>query len=435
MKVKKISVLLLILAFAVPVSAELPEYILSRKKENFYVGGMPAVNYNSDAGFGIGAVLFLYNNGKKKERFFSVQPYSEGLKVMFYGTTKNYQFHELTLDAYNIFGSNVRFNSTLCVEINKNAAYFGTGADAASGRLTNPVTGHSYNTMSGYMEDFLKKGDRSHYKYNRYQYTAPKWKADFYSVLVSHLIWSAGLRAAYTDVKSWKGRSFRLNGSSYVSGETLFDRERPFGADGGFTNVIRLGIGWKDLDYIPDPRRGIYADLCFDISRKFFGSVSDYIHGAAGIRGYVSPVADVTLASRIAMTSAFGDIPFFEMGYFPFMNGMQQGLGGNRTLRGYCLGRFTAKTMTLANLEIRYSFLKTGFLDQIFDLKLILFTDAGNAYDKTEDPFISPRWRDYKICGGAGLAAAWNLATVIHFYYGVSREDSAVSVDLSHAID
>ena len=35
---------------------------------------------------------------------------------------------------------------------------------------------------------------------------------------------------------------------------------------------------------------------------------------------------------------------------------------------------------------------------------------------------------------GGGIVIAWNQATIIHIYYGMSDETSALSIDFKHAI-
>ncbi len=149
-------------------------------------------------------------------------------------------------------------------------------------------------------------------------------------------------------------------------------------------------------------------------------------------------VLDALQAAHLGASSGLyirpEDIPFFDMDYFVFPYRRQSGLGGNRTLRGYPLNRFVARTMTLANLEARYSIFEMTPGGQRFEFKAVIFYDAGNAYDHPEGPVASPRFNDYKQCAGAGLVIAWNQATIIHAYYGVSSETDAISVDFMHTI-
>jgi outer membrane protein assembly factor BamA len=351
-------------------------------------------------------------------------------------TTGGFHYHELSLDSYKIFGTDLRLKSSFVLDLNRNANYFGTGEKTVRGKLTDS-SGRTYSTMEDYTRDFLEKqvaGEYSNYKYNKYQYLDPNYWADIYGSVTDEVFWVAGVKIAWWDIKSWQGREYEVRGETSSASETLLDRERPDGYDGGFYNTVRFGIAWNTLDYEPDPRRGFNIDYSFETCQRWFGSESAYYRSTLGARQYWPPWKPLTFALRLAYTSAQGDIPFFDMDYFVFPYRRQSGLGGNRTLRGYPLNRFVARTMTLANLEVRYSIFEINPGGQRFEFKVLLFYDAGNAYDHPEGPVTSPRPADYKQCAGAGLVIAWNQATIIHLYYGASAETSAISIDFMHAI-
>lgn len=123
---------------------------------------------------------------------------------------------------------------------------------------------------------------------------------------------------------------------------------------------------------------------------------------------------------------------FFKMGYFGFSLNRQTALGNNRTLRGYREQRFVGNTMTVGNAELRWKFAEINPWDQNFQFKITVFYDAGNVYDKAKDPLTEPCFGNYHHGYGGGLVIAWNMATIVHFYFGMSKEDSSISVDFSH---
>ena len=418
-------------------AARLSDDVIEKKKEGWYITGLPLVNYNSDNGLGYGVRVYYYQNGQRDGGFFQYQPYSAQLYGQFFMTTNGFNYHELNLDCYNVFGTDIRLKSAFVLDINKNANYFGVGQKTTQQKLTNPLTGETYDTMNGYADDFLEKpvaGEYTNYKYNKYQYIDPNYWADLYGDITEEIHWIAGFRIAYWDIKSWQGRKFEFEGETSKSGETLLDIERPLGYSGGFYNTVRIGIVWDNQDYAPDPRRGFNIDYNFETCQKFLGSESTYYRSTLGARYHWTPVRPLTFAFRLGYTSAQQDVPFFDMAWFSFPYKRQAALGGNRSLRGYPLNRFVARTMTLANVELRYSFAEITPWGQRFEFKAVVFYDAGNAYDKPFRPFYEPRFEDYKHCGGAGLVIAWNQATIIHCYYGMSPETSAISIDFSHAI-
>jgi len=147
---------------------------------------------------------------------------------------------------------------------------------------------------------------------------------------------------------------------------------------------------------------------------------------------YIPLLSSLTLALRAGYTDTNMDAPFFEMGYFGFSLNRRTGNGSNRTIHGYKEQRFVAPTMTVANTELRWKFAEANPWNQNFQFKLTAFYDVGNVYDKAGDPFSEPRWGDYHQGYGGGLVIAWNMATIIHFYYGVSEEDTSISVNFNH---
>ncbi len=241
------------------------------------------------------------------------------------------------------------------------------------------------------------------------------------------------------DIDPWDGRKFEigvLGGDSYrQTQETLLHQIQPMGYEGGWTNFARIGIALDTRDFEPDPNNGVYIDYAFEISDGALGSEYDYFRSTTGLRGYVSPFRNFVVAGRMAYTDSSGDVPFYEMSTFAFLLNRYNGLGGYRTLRGYMEDRFVAKTMTMGNLEMRYRFAEITPGGQRFAFKVIAFYDVGNVYDNAVDPVDEPRWGDYKQAYGGGLVIAWNMNTIIHFYYGVSAEESAISINFMHSLE
>lgn len=421
--------------YALFAGERLADDVLAKKREGTYPVGLPLVNYTSDTGFGFGARAYLYMNGSRDDKNFAYEPYGTQIFAQFYMTTKNYHYHELNLDAYNIFSTNLRLMSSLYFEADQNAPYYGIGKAASKRKLTDPYTGRQYSRMSSYTEHFLKAGSRENYKYNKYRYTTPTFKSDVQGEISKYFKWIAGFKVSYWDIKSWQGRTFTLNGNKHTSGQTLFDVERPKGAEGGLYNTLKVGVSFSSLDFAPDPRRGWYVDYNFETSQKWIGSEAAFYRSTFGVRYYLTFWEPLTFALRLAYTMAQGDIPLYEMNRFAFSASRPAGLGGSRTLRGYAGSRFVAPTMSLANLEARFRFLEITPWRERFEFKLVLFADAGNCYSSGAGLFAEPNFGGYKYCGGAGLLIAWNQATIVHFYWGFSPEDNSISIDFGHAID
>ena len=65
-------------------------------------GGVPAVNFNSDEGFGFGAVGSLYRYDGQ------VQPYKTGITLILFATTKSIQAHSLEVDMLRVGNTPLR---------------------------------------------------------------------------------------------------------------------------------------------------------------------------------------------------------------------------------------------------------------------------------------------------------------------------------------
>ena len=277
------------------------------------------------------------------------------------------------------------------------------------------------------------------YKYNNYTITAPKASIDIYRNLGDYFKFLLGFQARWIDIDPWDNRDFEIGlmgGDSYTHvGTTLLTETNPTGIDGGWTNFARIGVALDTRDFEPDPNNGFYVDYAFEISDGVLGSEYDYVRSTTGLRAYVTPIRNLTFAFRAAYTDSSGDVPFYEKGYFAFLLNRYSGLGGYRTLRGYMEDRFIANTMTMGNAEFRLRFWEVTPWGQRFAFKLIGFYDVGNAYDNAKDPFDEPRWGDYKSAYGGGLVIAWNMNTIIHLYYGVSAEETALSINFMHSLE
>jgi len=421
----------------VTFAARMSDEDLAKKREGWYPTGLPLVNFSSDTGLGYGLRLYLYNNGSKSDPAFASAPYFLQTYLQYFATTGGWQYHEWNVDRLKIFGSNFRVKTSVVFEKKLNANYFGQGAETT----INPLTANNkeYDKYEDYQSEFLKANNYTNYKFNNYTITAPKFSIDLYYYLGEYFKFLLGYQVRRVDIDSWFDREFEIGvfgGDTYrQTQQTLLDLDRPTGYEGGWTNFARIGLALDTRDFEPDPNNGVYIDYAFEVSDNSLGSEYDYVRSTTGFRGYVSPFRNFVMAARVAYTDTSGEVPFYEKSYFAFLLNRYNGLGGYRTLRGYMEDRFVANTMTMGNIEFRYRFGEINPGGQLFAFKIIAFCDTGNAYDNAGDPFDEPRWGDYKTAYGGGLVIAWNMNTIIHFYYGVSAEESAISINFMHSLE
>ncbi len=413
-------------------SAHLSEDVLSKKKEGYYVTGLPLVNYTSDDGFGYGVRAYLYNNGSKDDMYFDRAPYSMQLYAQYWATTNGIQYHELNLDMPYVAGTKWRLKSNIAYDKSVNENFFGIGEENSHRKLTNFTGTKEFSTYSGLMDYYEDNKDESRY----YHYTIFRPSGTFYLYrdITDELKLVLGTLARKNFITSWGGRDF--NGDTQQP--TLLDQQRAYLTDaaggtlGGWISMARIGFAYDTRDFEPDPHKGYYADYVCEISNKVIGSDFDFVKHNVQAMYYVSPVSSLTFGGRAGYTTASGDIPFYEESCFGFANFRRVGDGGNRTLLGYKKNRFVAKTMTVGNLDARWKFTELSGGGQRFAFSVIGFVESGNVYDDAASPVTSPKWNYYHTSYGGGLVIAWNLSTIIHFLYGMSREDANISIDFDH---
>lgn len=452
-------------------AAKLSEADLAKKKEGVYPTGLPLIAFSSDDGVGYGVRAYLYNNGKRADEYFDSSPYFMRIYAQFYQTTNGISSHELNFDFPYIFGTKYRVKTAFVYSADLNANYFGVGKRDSKKHLRTPagyplytypynytppaglmavnpffykhpyyymnLDERIYGSYADYSQDFLTNTmpyDKGYGKWNKYSRIYPTYYFYIFRDITSNFKFMAGAQIQYVMIKPWDNKT--VDGHKQFETKLTYDRENPNkdvpGFSGGWTNYARVGLSYDARDYEPDPKSGYYLDYCFELSTIGLGSMYEYTKHTAQANYYISIFQPLVFAARAAYTTATGNIPFYEMGYFGFSLNRREGLGGNRSLRGYKKNRFIGNTMTLASAELRWSFYEFMVAGQRFELKLVALYDTGNVYNVAGEPFTEPRFGDYKHSYGAGFVIAWNQATIIRVYYGRSTEDTAIDVNFEH---
>jgi outer membrane translocation and assembly module TamA len=138
-------------------------------------------------------------------------------------------------------------------------------------------------------------------------------------------------------------------------------------------------------------------------------------------------LTQLVLAANVAYSAHFGTVPFFA---FPSLavpgDEGKEGLGGWSTLRGYYANRFVGKVEMHGTLELRWTAIEVNVLNQNLRTQIVPFVDAGRVFDKIARFSVN----DWKVAGGIGLRLIWNLATIISFDVGFSRESTLFYLEL-----
>ena len=421
----------------------IPDFLLKDKREGRYITAVPAIGWDQQAGFTLGVVGFLFNNGTKDDPFFRTTPYRQQISVTAVGALSGLQRYGATLDQPNIFDSPYRLLAAVQYKIDPLNNYFGIGSATLQDFNFPGAPGRSFDTYDGYQNALQQEVNGLAYtKYDLYETRETSFgvavERDMFGGIVRPLI---GIGVRYTDLRDFTGTKVDAEDSF---GHDVRATEQPTrmhtdcqagvitGCSGGFDNVLKLGLSLDTLDFEPDPYSGVLAQAVAELSAKALGSDFDYQRVTVSTSAYktVFPnIARLVLAGRALYSMQFGNVPFFSVPTLASDTGDGRGLGGSDTMRGFVDRRFVGESAVLANAELRWSFFDGGYVfGQHLRPQLAPFVDAGRVFDGTQLRFDG--WRaDY----GIGFRLIWNLSTTVSFDYGISSEGQIFQMGLGYA--
>ena len=188
---------------------QLNDFVLSNKKEGWYPAGVPMIRYNSDDGFGYGLRAVIYNNGKINDRYFKYSPYFHMYSLQLFQTTMGKKEFMINTDMPYFRKTRMRLYTSLRYAEELNASYFGSGPDAMDLRGKD---GKLYDDYEQYKKEFLigYGSGCEYYKYNKFSIKRPDIDIYGYYEIFDDIKLMAGIRARYTDVTPWGGRTFDI---------------------------------------------------------------------------------------------------------------------------------------------------------------------------------------------------------------------------------
>jgi len=366
-------------------------------------GGVPAINYNADEGFGYGIVgnIYNYSDGSYAPYYWTVQP-----QIFF--TTGGKQEHWLWFDSPYIFGKGIRVTSEIKMLKQLNNPYYGIGNGSAYNEKA-ILTDEDDNP-----EDPAQFIDKHYYTYRRDRFS---FKTDLMKALQTHpngrpklsVLVGMGLISTTNELN---GDSSKLKVDRYNG--IISQKE----IDGGLTNFLKAGIVHDTRDNEPAPNCGHWTDLVVELYPKLLGSDYQYSRLTITDRRYFPVTKKIVYTQRMLFEKLFGDVPFYDMSFYGSSYKVEEGLGGSKSLRGVLKNRFLGDTKFFANLEFRFKFLEFSQFGQDFYLATNEFFDFGRVWSKGECAGSSGLHYSY----GAGLHIGWNENFIIAVDMGTSEE-------------
>lgn len=378
------------------------------ERTGFGFGGLPAVNYNSDEGFGFGVVGSLYRYDGQ------TGPYKTAFNLVLFATTKAVQSHSLEIDWLQVRGTPVRITARFEFASTSTSNYCGVGPEVTC----DPAEAEAAASVSGLegeaREDFVRR-------YYRTRFLNPNARVDVRYMLdpMPHRVEllfgyraNALIPGDFSERAPWPG--------------SLYAQDFP-GGEQGLVSVLQAGVMFDNRDNEPAPIRGYWIEASLRGATFLWGSSYDYFGYNTTIRAYTPVFTDrLVFASRTMLDGLAGDAHILELATpggtqrIPFYGSLNAG-------RGIRLRRYIGKSKVLQQAELRLTALSPTVAGVDIDLGLLGFGDLGFVGEELSDfgrAFGTPL-----PSTGGGLRIAFDKNFIVRADVGVSPiEDWAPSV-------
>jgi hypothetical protein len=405
------------LPFAITKDERLSDEDLKNKKQGAYVTGVPDLSSDPVNGFGVGAELQLYFDGKRSDPFFAYTPYRANINLSAFYTTKSEREFQLVWDVPYIFNTKWRLRGQCEYMVNPNYLFFG-------------VNENTLKPLSYYPDNDSSKAIVNHASYDNYNnnlvrsiayYNTFQQEEKSFNISMEHSWFKSKLRTLIGYEIAGDVISTPLNSNSLLHQQAIEGLITGFGTDR--VTLLQLGLIYDTRDLEADPTNGSFAELTDEYSTSVLGSQHNFDRIFFHYNYYHRLFPDVfkllVFAGRIGLGYTSGDAPFYEYMDQWSSEGDINGLGGPQTLRGYVQSRFVAPAMGFANFELRCRFWQTDILKQHLAFYAIPFFDVGGVWNSLGR--IS-YLQNLRYSGGPGAQIAWNEDTILRFDYGMSAE-------------
>ena len=411
-------------------------------KTGYNFGPLPAVAFDADKGFQLGALLNIYDFGDGSTYPNTRQQWY--FEASFF--TKGSQLFVVSYDNRFLIPG-VRWSSTFTLTNDKAMDFYG------------------FNGYMSYYDHAQVAAGKDKANHNDYIYT-PKYrvnrlamlfKSDFTgNIWQNKLFWEAGyhlsyIKQGYKDEQALNLEKINKNKEVYKmfpANETpVFDLYRRWGiisedeAWGGWNSTVRLGLLFDTRDKEGAPSRGVWAEAHATLAPKWLGTTNPYYRYSATFRHYLPIVKNdiLTFAYRLNYEGTIGKTaPYYVLPFITVMGPSydRDGMGGYRTIRGLMRNRVQGLDVASYNAELRWRFVNFALWNQNIAFGLSAFSDGtmvtrnydmsfkGEEQHRAEyDEYMARtgnRTADRPhITVGAGLRFIMNQNFIVAFEYGL----------------
>ena len=406
-------------------------------KTGYNFGPLPAVAFDADKGFQLGALLNIYDFGDgstypnpRQQWYFEASFFTKGSQLY----TVSYD------NRFSIPG--VRLSSTFTMTNDKAMDFYG------------------FNGYMSYFDHEMVALGKDKSNHDNYIYT-PKYRINRVAMLFktdftgniwdNKFFWEAGYHLSYFKQGAINREKINKNKDEdkmFPDDEpTLFEQYRNWGiisdeeAEGGLNSTVRAGLLFDTRDKEGAPSRGIWAEGHLTMAPKWLGTKIPYYKYSATFRQYL-PIVDndvLTFAYRLNYEGTIGkDAPYYVLPYITVMGASydRDGMGGYRTIRGLMRNRVQGLDMASYNAELRWRFVNFALWKQNIAFGLNVFSDGTMVTRNFDMSFkgdeqYRQEYNEYMaltgnrtadiphITVGGGLRFIMNQNFIVAFEYGL----------------
>jgi outer membrane protein assembly factor BamA len=352
--------------------------------------GLPAVNFDSDEGFGYGALLQYYDYGTG-----DAQPYRFSLQPTVFLTTRGRRDVVLFLDAPHLLPGGWRLGASVAREQQQATPYYGIGNSTVN--------------------DTMRTRGANPYFY-RFGRTVLRGSAD-----VQHTIGIPALRM----LLGVGTRTVTVRPVPYDSGTSLLAQTFGSAATRPATDsrYARVGLVLDTRDREIGPHSGNWSELLVQRVQKVLGGSEEYTRITGSVRQYVPLGSSLTFAQRVVAQTVRGNPSVSDIFIVQSSFRDDEVLGGASSLRGIPKNRYAGKGVAFSNSELRWSAAQFRALGRPVGVVLSGFVDAGRVW--TDGLDLATAGSDLHVGYGGGLHLAVGPTMVISADVGHSTQSTA----------
>lgn len=369
------------------------------EREGWGWGGLPAVNYNSDEGFGFGVVGSVYRYDGH------VNPYKTAFNLVLFGTTKAVQTHSLEIDALELGHKPIRLTMKGEFAATKTSNYCGTGPAVTCSAFFAEQDADVRDLTGEERDEYLRL-------YYRTQFLNPNAQVN--------LRWSVDPMPYRVDLLVSYRASAMIPGDLSTAEPypgSLYAQDFP-GGEKGLVSSLQVGVMLDNRDFEPAPTRGSWLEASIRGAHHVILSDYDYFGYNLTARGYVPVFTDrLVLADRAMTDGIVGDAHTVEL---TTPGGFQRYVfyGSLNAGRGIRLRRYIGKVKAMNQVELRWTAWSPVIAKVPVDLTVLAFNDlgfVGSDFNEFEQMFEHP----LPTIGG-GIRLAFDRNFIVRADMGLS---------------